>query len=125
MRSLLVPSGQAPGEAAAQFAKELHTRWGVGDKACNNGVLFLLSVDDRQVYINTGTGGGRWSKQGCVCCCPRAVGQGRDAAPGKRMPDARGATPACVSLLPPVLQAPPAPWATTASKTLSPTSGRS
>ncbi|PSC70754.1 glycoside hydrolase [Micractinium conductrix] len=59
MRSLLVPSGQAPGEAAAQFAKELHTRWGVGDKACNNGVLFLLSVDDRQVYINTGTGAAR------------------------------------------------------------------
>ncbi|KAL4451793.1 hypothetical protein ABPG75_007455 [Micractinium tetrahymenae] len=56
MRSMAVPAGSTPAQAAPAFAKQLHTRWGVGDAACHNGVLLLLSVEDRQVYINTGAG---------------------------------------------------------------------
>lgn len=52
-----MPSGSTPALAAPEFAKQLHSRWGVGDAACHNGVLLLLAVEDRQVYINTGAGG--------------------------------------------------------------------
>lgn len=45
-----------PSDAAKSFAKELHGRWGVGLRECNNGVLLLLAVEDRQVYISTGSG---------------------------------------------------------------------
>ncbi|KAG2491015.1 hypothetical protein HYH03_010687 [Edaphochlamys debaryana] len=48
-------SGDASAYAEA-FAKALHDRWGVGDPACNNGVLMLLSLEDRQLYISTGAG---------------------------------------------------------------------
>ena len=56
MRKMEVPAAATPAEAAHDFAKALHERWGVGDAACNNGVLFLLSLEDRQVYISTGKG---------------------------------------------------------------------
>ena len=56
MRKMVVPRGAAAPDAARDFAKALHAAWGVGDAACDNGVLFLLSVDDRQVYISTGRG---------------------------------------------------------------------
>lgn len=47
-RMALAPS-QDPAAAAQAFAKSLHDAWGVGDAQCNNGVLLLLSVGDRQV----------------------------------------------------------------------------
>jgi hypothetical protein len=56
MRQMEVPAGATPAQAAHDFAKALHERWGVGDAACNNGVLLLLAVENRQVYISTGTG---------------------------------------------------------------------
>ena len=56
MRNMEVPAGATPAMAAQDFAKAIHERWGVGDAACNNGVLLLLSVGDRQVYISTGKG---------------------------------------------------------------------
>lgn len=40
-----------PAAVARDFAKTLHDRWGVGDRACNNGVLLLLAVQDRQVTV--------------------------------------------------------------------------
>lgn len=43
----LEPGRDAPQQAQA-FAKQLHDSWGVGRKACNDGVLLLLSVKDRQ-----------------------------------------------------------------------------
>lgn len=49
MQWMAVPAGEDPAEAARLFAKALHNEWGVGDAACNNGVLLLLSIDDRQV----------------------------------------------------------------------------
>ena len=49
MESMAVPEGESPAAQAASFAKALHDAWGVGDAACNNGVLLLLAVQDRQV----------------------------------------------------------------------------
>lgn len=49
MRTMDVPSGQDAAAEAQLFAKALHDAWGVGLRECNNGVLLLLSVDDRQV----------------------------------------------------------------------------
>ena len=46
--------GLTPQETAKAFAKVLHARWGVGQAACDNGILLLLSVDDKQIYISTG-----------------------------------------------------------------------
>ena len=45
-----------PASAAKSFAKYLHTAWGVGDAACQNGLLLLLSVGNRQSYVSTGAG---------------------------------------------------------------------
>ncbi|KAL6754945.1 hypothetical protein V8C86DRAFT_2688347 [Haematococcus lacustris] len=52
------------GRTAQKFAASLHDTWGVGDPACQNGVLVLLSVEDRQLYISTGSGSGRWLTEG-------------------------------------------------------------
>lgn len=41
---------------AKAFARALHDSWGVGEAACQNGVLLLLSIGDRQSYISTGAG---------------------------------------------------------------------
>jgi TPM domain len=49
MHKMAVPEGSCHTRYARDFAKELHDRWGVGNKACNNGVLLLLSTEDRQV----------------------------------------------------------------------------
>lgn len=56
MRRMQVAPGGDEGHTAQTFAKQLHDEWGVGDKACNNGVLLLLAVENRQVYISTGAG---------------------------------------------------------------------
>lgn len=45
-----------PQETAKSFAKHLHAAWGVGLAECDNGVVLLLSVRDRQIFISTGTG---------------------------------------------------------------------
>jgi uncharacterized membrane protein YgcG len=42
--------------AAQAFAKALHDAWGVGNPACQNGVLLLLAISNREVYISTGKG---------------------------------------------------------------------
>lgn len=49
MQRMAVPEGESATAQAKVFAKALHDKWGVGDAACNNGVLLLLSVQDRQV----------------------------------------------------------------------------
>lgn len=54
MRKMRVEPGKQPAEVAMEFAKTLHARWGVGKSACDNGVLVLLSTEDRQVYVSTG-----------------------------------------------------------------------
>ncbi len=44
------------GEDIAQAAVEVGRRWGVGTEENDNGILILLSYDDRQVFIATGYG---------------------------------------------------------------------
>lgn len=39
--------------AAKAFAKALHDSWGVGNPACQNGVLLFLAVDSREVRCTT------------------------------------------------------------------------
>ena len=42
--------------AAGDFARGLHNAWGVGHAPCNDGVVLLLSVDDRRAHVSTGAG---------------------------------------------------------------------
>lgn len=51
-----INTGEHSPEAAHRIAKALHAKWGVGSAQCDNGVLLLLAVNDRQVYISTGVG---------------------------------------------------------------------
>lgn len=41
---------------AQHFARDIHDSWGVGDAACENGVMVFVAVEDRQVQISTGRG---------------------------------------------------------------------
>lgn len=60
MQHMKIPSSMAPATVAQQMAKDLHAKWAVGSSDCDNGVLLLLSVDDRQVFISTGAGSMRY-----------------------------------------------------------------
>lgn len=44
------------GEAASDYALELGRAWGVGDEEKDNGVVILLSKEDREIYIAVGYG---------------------------------------------------------------------
>ena len=46
--------GQSVEETAEKFTKHLHDSWGVGHTDCDDGVMLLLSIHDRQVYVSTG-----------------------------------------------------------------------
>lgn len=54
MKKMKIGQGSTPQKTAKEFAKVLHARWGVGEAACDNGVLLLVSVYDRQIYISNG-----------------------------------------------------------------------
>ena len=45
-------NGQDPGE----YATEVLRSWGVGQAGADNGVVFLVALDDRQTFIATGLG---------------------------------------------------------------------
>ena len=45
-------NGQDPGE----YATEVLRSWGVGQAGADNGVVFLIALDDRQTFIATGLG---------------------------------------------------------------------
>ena len=51
VQSMKLQNGRSEAEQAEYFAKSLHKAWGVGDKNCDNGLVFLLSKDDRQVQL--------------------------------------------------------------------------
>ncbi|MFZ7230850.1 TPM domain-containing protein [Avibacterium avium] len=40
----------------AQYSFELGDKWGIGRKQLNNGVLMLIAVNDRKIFIATGQG---------------------------------------------------------------------
>ena len=44
------------GDTVENVAQEIFTAWGIGKKETNNGVLFLISVNDRKTRIHTGYG---------------------------------------------------------------------
>ncbi len=46
----------APSASPKEFTTELFNYWGIGKKGKDNGVLFLISVGDRRVEIETGYG---------------------------------------------------------------------
>jgi len=48
--------GGVTNQDAQDFARHLHDNWGVGDKECNYGAVVFLSIEDRQLYISTGSG---------------------------------------------------------------------
>jgi len=43
-------------DVAKRYAKDLHHKWGVGNKTCNSGIVMFLSIDDRKIFISTGSG---------------------------------------------------------------------
>jgi len=43
-------------DSAEVFARHLHDKWGVGYSGCDNGILLLVAVENREVYISTGQG---------------------------------------------------------------------
>ena len=48
MRQMAVPPGSSAAEQAELFSRAIFDAWGVGHQACDDGVLLLLSTDDRQ-----------------------------------------------------------------------------
>ena len=46
----------APATSPRAFATELFNHWGIGKSEANNGILFLVSLADKQVEIETGYG---------------------------------------------------------------------
>ena len=56
MNNMDVPEAKWGAQAAQIFAEYLHRSWGVGDAACQNGVLLLLAIADRQIYISVASG---------------------------------------------------------------------
>lgn len=40
----------------AEYAVQLYNKWGIGQAKTNNGVLLLIAIEDRKVFINTGYG---------------------------------------------------------------------
>ena len=51
---VIVPS--LDGDTIENVAQEIFTKWGIGKKDKNNGVLLLISLTDRQTRIHTGYG---------------------------------------------------------------------
>lgn len=47
---------RAQGRTPKDFATELLNRWGIGKKGQDNGILILLSVEDRRIEVETGYG---------------------------------------------------------------------
>ena len=46
--------GEPVEETAKTFAKHLHDSWGVGHAGGDDGVMLLISILDRQLYVSTG-----------------------------------------------------------------------
>lgn len=46
----------SPSKSPKEFATTLFNRWGIGKKDANNGILFLISHNERRVEIETGNG---------------------------------------------------------------------
>ncbi len=54
--AVVTVSETSPAASPKEFTTELFNYWGIGKKELDNGVLFLISVGDRRVEIETGYG---------------------------------------------------------------------
>lgn len=54
MRKISIYAVESADEIVQLMAERLHSKWGVGHQGCDDGVLFLLSTEDRKMYISTG-----------------------------------------------------------------------
>ena len=43
-------------DSAEVFARHLHHKWGIGYSECDNGIMLLVAVENREVFISTGQG---------------------------------------------------------------------
>lgn len=55
-QAVIVCVGTTGATPITDFAKEIFSGWGIGDRAKNNGVLLLLAVDDNDYYMLQGEG---------------------------------------------------------------------
>ena len=55
-QAVVVTINSLEGEPVEEYALNLGRNWGVGDKEKNNGIIVLLSKDDREIYIAVGYG---------------------------------------------------------------------
>ncbi len=55
-QAVVVTVDSLDGEPIEDYAYDLANKWGLGDKEEDNGVLILLSVNDREVRIEVGSG---------------------------------------------------------------------
>ena len=53
---VIVTINSLEGMDASQYATELGEKWGIGQAAKDNGVLFLVAPNDRKMWIATGRG---------------------------------------------------------------------
>lgn len=53
--AVVIVSG-TEGIEISDYAFQLGEKWGIGNRKYNNGVLFLIAKDDRQIFIATGYG---------------------------------------------------------------------
>ncbi len=53
---IIVTVDDLGGDAPYQYATELGRRWGVGNEERDNGIVILLSRDDREIFIAVGYG---------------------------------------------------------------------
>lgn len=47
---------QSVEKVSENFARQVHDAWGIGKKGVNDGILLFMSIEDRAVYISTGSG---------------------------------------------------------------------
>ena len=55
-QAVVVTIESLDGEAIEDYALNLGRNWGVGDEQKDNGIIILLSKNDREIYIAVGTG---------------------------------------------------------------------
>lgn len=55
MGAVLIVSNLPESMSAEDFTRRQHDHWGIGSEDKNNGVLIMLAVHDRQVYISVGS----------------------------------------------------------------------
>jgi TPM domain len=56
VQRMALQKGTTPNDQASNFAEHLHNAWGIGHPGCSNGLLLLLSLEDRAFAFSVGEG---------------------------------------------------------------------